>query len=210
MIIIQKIVIIYLEKRKSGDSMKTEINTLEIKEELNILNSLSKSYEETMISIFNILKDSSFFWNDKIAESFYQELEIEKINHEKEIIKINEKINLYEYIYLNYSKIGNKIKCNLESREYITNKLNEYLKKISKIINMYEFLDTSFCLEEQEKIIKELNQLKNLENKVDEIKKNIIKTFDVMMEIEKEIETKIIKLDTIKIKEFEMFRFIKE
>jgi len=163
-----------------------------------------------MISIFNILKDSSFFWNDKIAESFYQELEIEKIKNEKEIIKINEKINLYEYIYLNYSKIGNKIKCNLESREYITNKLNEYLKKISKIINMYEFLDTSFCLEEQEKIIKELNQLKNLENKVDEIKKNIIKTFDVMMEIEKEIETKIIKLDTIKIKEFEMFRFIKE
>lgn len=190
--------------------MKIDINTQEINKELNDLKTIKEEYEDTFRTIFNTLSNSSFFWNDNIAISFYNELENQKIKNEKEIENINSKIEVFTYIYDNYQTLGNKIKCNLESMDYIIEKLNSILNRIQNIIYQYNSLNTSFCPYERNYLINERKKLQSNYTKVTEIKTKIVNSYNKIIEIEREVSNKLSKIDNIRIEEFNEYNYIKE
>lgn len=190
--------------------MKIEINSLEISKELDNLQTIKEEYETTYKSIFDTMSNSSFFWNDNIAISFYNELEKEKIKNDKELRLIENKIEVFKYIYNNYQELGNKIKCNLESKDYIIDKLNNIIDKTQNIIYKYNSLSTWFCSYERYFLVSEKNKLQTNYNNLLKVKTQIVNNYNKIIEIEREVTNKLSKITNIKIEEFNDYNYIKE
>lgn len=187
--------------------MNIEINTTNIG---NILLDLKKVYEEYEINIndlFMSLKGAKIYWNDETSSKFFESLEKEKLINQKEIISISNKIEIFTYIYTKYSELGKKIKCNLNKKETIINKLNQCLKQLYDVINSYKYLDSYFS-NEKYILYNEQKNLANYYNILLESKENIIKIYKKIEEIEVQVSNKMSKLEILKIEEYDNTNYV--
>lgn len=187
--------------------MKINIDLSMIQETLELLNKIIAEYEQVDRNILSTLKASSFFWNDNVANDFFNELDEHHKNNDEVMNNLKDNTELFSYVINNYSEIGNKIKCNLDSKDTIINKINNILEDLNNIILSYGYLNTYFCPYERNILFSEKKELITAYNTLNTILNNITNKFKKMELIEKNIKSKISKLNSYIVNDFDTSKF---
>jgi hypothetical protein len=190
--------------------MNIEINNEVLVKEINSLSNLITTYEELYTKIFNEFNEISIFWKDNTANEFFKKLEYEKLNFNKEQIKMKNELEVYKYIYNSYKEIGNDILCNLNSKKYIIDKLNKIKEKLENILIEYNDLNTSICIEAEEYLKNEKEKIKEILDTTKLTKNTIENTFKEIEKVEQEVNNKLNKLEKLEQKEFDNSKYINE
>lgn len=119
--------------------MKIQID--DIQNQLIFLNKQYDIYYDNYLKLYNILMDSSNYWNDMNSKAFYDKIITQKKDLNFILVEIKEVIDLYDYIYQLYKNIGKKIEFNIGFRNKMNEQFSLYLKCIDDIIKIYNNLN---------------------------------------------------------------------
>lgn len=191
-------------------SVKIYIDLSAIENTLIQLNKTISEYEQLDKTIFRTLNDSSTFWNDGIANSFFIEVEKQSKSNDKVINNLKDNTDLLNYMINSYLEIGKKIECNLNSESDINKKINDILERLYNIIILYSNLNMYFSSYERNILLNEKVKLTSVYNNLKIMLNNINSKFEKMRKIEKNIKIKIEKLNNYTIDIFDSNIFIKE
>lgn len=180
-----------------------EINVVNLKKYLDILNNLINEYEEIQLNLFNELKDSCINWQDENSLEFDNNIYLEKQEANYILQSLIDKKEILNFIYEKYSNLGKKIQCNLRNKNALIYSIDNCQNQINSIINEFYRIDNSFYYYERYKIYNQKNEMFKIRNKLVEIRNSVNKTFNRIEEIEKEISEKINQLDEIRINNFD-------
>lgn len=180
-----------------------EINSANLKNDIDVLNKLISEYEEIQLNLFNELKDSCINWQDGNSIEFENKIYLEKVEADNILRTLNDKKEVLNFIYDKYSDLGKKIKCNLNNRSTLLHSIENCQSQTNSIINEFYKIDNSFYYWEQQNISKQRDKIIKVKNELSEVKNSITKMFDKIEEIEKEIKEKIKGLEEIKINSFD-------
>lgn len=180
-----------------------EINIRSLNENITELNNIISEYNENCLNLFNIMKNLTTFWHDKNAKNFYDKLQIEEKNTNKIIKEIENKKNIYKYIYEEYNNLGNKIKCNLESKDIIISKIDNCISKLTEILNIFKCIDITSAYKGRAKIIKKQKKIEQLLIDYEDSKTKIKNFFNKIEQLEQSVNSKIENIENIKIDNFE-------
>lgn len=186
--------------------MNVKVSDLKI--EVEKLNSLIEEYENNYLNLYNEFLFSSFFWHDKNASFFYDDIRIDKLKIKQAIEEINSVKDLYMYIAEQYEYIGNKIEYNLKFKDDIIYEFNKYITHVNNIIEIYNNLDISFCPEISQNIINQKNRFIEQKKNIIIMKEKVKNTFNNIENIEKKIKLEISKLDITFIQEKEISKYM--
>ena len=142
--------------QKKGDIHMLEINTSDLKCDINNLNSLIDEYEEIQLNLFNQLKDSCINWQDGNSLKFDNNIYLERKEAELILQTLKDKRDVFNFIYSKYSEIGKKISCNLNNKNKLLQAINNCESRFNSIINEFRKIDNSFYYQEYN-ITKEQN-----------------------------------------------------
>ena len=185
-----------------------EINLKKLKKEYYLLNSFIKRYEENMLNYYGKMNYVLSEWNDKEGLLFSEHLDKEKKSVFLLIGNLKELCNIYEFIIKKYDKFGNIVKFDFDKKEVINASFDKMNNDLSNIITKFDNLDFDFSSDEKKQIINQKEKLINLKKNVFSLKNNNNKTFDMIDEIEREINYKISKISIENIKETNISDFI--
>ena len=180
-----------------------DIDTVELKNNINNLNSLINEYEEIELNIFNQLKDSCKYWQDNVSNRFDNEMYYEKLETNLLIDTLKQKKELFNYIYNRYESIGKKIKCNLNNKDFILRTISDCCNQLTNIINSFNRIDMSINYSGKSTIQSQKQKMVSLKTSLSQIKRSTSSMYNKLENIEKDINKKIKELDTIKIRNFE-------
>lgn len=180
-----------------------EVNNTNLKIEIAVLTKLINQYEEIKLNMFNQLKDACINWQDGNSLEFENQIYLE--NQEVDLIldSLNDKKEVLDFIYTQYSELGKTIKCNLNNRNTLVNLISNCQSQVNSILNDFNNLDRSFYYIEQEAIANQKNKILDTQTKLIEINNSITKNYNKIEEIENAIQEKINKLEKIKINDFD-------
>lgn len=170
------------------------INTKNINSEIVSLNKLIEDYNTNYLNLFNNINQIQSSWIGETAEKYFDQINQDKMNTEKLLNQIKSEEEIYKYIYNSYKELGSSIKCNLNAKEELINKVNNCIDKSTEILNIYQSINTSKAYEERDSIIKKRENTKKVLNKYKEVKENIKKVYQKIEEIEQEVNTRIDKI----------------
>ena len=159
-----------------------EIDTIILNDIVKNYQDVLKQIDENNALIFENFNDLEKHWKDERFINFKSSVLSEKkriINLQDDISK---QISIYSMLINEYKKLGRRIKCNLEKKDYLDNKLNGIVNIVSNIVNEYNdlgdtsYYNSSYIIENQKyefnKILETLKILKNvINNKFDQVKK---------------------------------------
>lgn len=185
-----------------------QINILKIKSEIDKLNNLIEDYEVNYLNLYNEINKTSSLWQDNNAKKFFKNIDIEKRKAKQFIDEVNYIIDIYKFLVKKYEKIGKKISINIKAKDEVVAELNKYLDQLQNIINYYNNLDLSFCLQEQNILLAQKQKLKEEKQIINKIKEGIKAKYNYIEEIEKQVNSKILKLDIEILKVTEINNFI--
>ncbi len=178
-----------------------EIYIDKLKIEMNRFNKLITNYEKIMLNLFNILNQTSSYWQDTNSMKFLDSVSRQKININKKINELKTLKDIYEYLIRKYETFGAKIEFDLSAKEKINTKMNKYIEKINKTIDDYNSLYLSFYPDERAPILNQKNELIKIGSKTEELKEKIRKSFIEIEEIEKTVNEKLSKINVEIIRE---------
>ena len=147
-----------------------------------------EEYNNDIISNFNEL---SKYWHDSKSLKLNSSVKLEiqrMVNLES---NIKNQLEIYKYLENEYKKIGNKIKCNLEAKDMIDNKLVSIISAINNILNQYNelgdisFYPRSYVIENQK------NDIKNILDSFNNIKEKVNNTFISIQNIESTVSERL-------------------
>lgn len=179
-----------------------EINVKDLNENVTELNNIILSYQESDLNLFNMMKNLTLFWQDNHAKIFFDQLEKEQISRSQLIKEIQKRKDIYQYIYNEYHHFGNKIKCNLDAKDVVINKIDNCIQKTKEIIELFNQIDITKNYKGREKIIKDREKMVNILTDYENSKIEIKKFFDQIEKIEQEINLKKENLDNVKIDDY--------
>lgn len=185
-----------------------QINILKIKSEIDKLNNLIEDYEVNYLNLYNEINKTSSLWQDNNAKKFFKNTDIEKRKTKQFIDEVNSIIDIYKFLVKKYEKIGKKISINIKAKDEVIAELNKYLNQLQNIINYYNKLDLSFCLQERNILLAQNKKLKEEKQIINKIKEEIKAKYNYIEEIEKEINSKIMKINIEILKITEINNFI--
>ena len=179
-----------------------EVNVLELKKELMNLNKIVEEYEKNNLNLFNEIKNISFYWNDKTAINFIEQMKSEEYESKSIIKDLLSKENLLSYIYEEYIDIGKKIKYNVSDSKKTIKLIDEYIEILNDIALSFSTLNIvkeNKNAYEVEEITEKLNAIKNT---LVNTKGQIVRLSKKIERIEDIVMNKINNLEKIVISEF--------
>ena len=180
--------------------MKVNVNNL--KNEISALNKLLDDYEENYLNYYNVLSSFSFYWNDARSKIFFASLPKEKMQCANLLDELKDLKGVYSYIADKYSALGNKISANLNARNKVLRYFNNYIDKLDRIINRFDYLDLSFCSTGiYNSIRNRRNELSNMRERAKTARNKVDNIFDKIDRIETEIKKKIRRVNVSVIRE---------
>ncbi len=176
-----------------------DINIANLKLELSNLNNLLEEYELNNLNLYNILNSSSLYWVDNNAINFFNSVNQEKVKINLFYTELKSLREIYAYIVNEYQSLGNKIRFDLTKQDDIISYFNKYLNSLNIIINKYDSLDLSFCGREAKILLSQREKLFKMKETTNDLKSDVIKIFNKINEIEKEVNLRIsrIKLEVL-------------
>ena len=171
---------------------------------INIL-SLVKKYEDNINNLQFCYNDISNYWKDGKSEIFFDKINVNKNKIQKNILDLNELLNIYKDIYIKYNDIGNNIEYNLSNENIIYNKIDKCISIINKLNQKYFSISNSsnFTVVSYD-INDNLELLDTIKNDLLNLKDKISNMSFKLKNIEKEIKTRISKIKINYIKEDSM------
>ena len=185
-----------------------QVNTSSLNTNLIKLNKHLNDYYNVYLNFYNELKNSHEYANANKTNSFYINAENEKsMNYQfyQELIEIQK---IYNYIYDNYSEIGNKIEFDLTKKALIMSTIKNIKTKINSLKRNNKSIDTTYCSQ----IIPILDSnevcINNIYNIITEIETNYNKLFNKIDGIENVVRNRISNTDITIIKETDIHPYI--
>ena len=182
-----------------------EVDIELLQDNIERYNKILKKIQDNNNDIFYNFNNIYDNWHDKKSK----ELEEHLIREKKKIYNlennIKEQISIYEFIKEKYKDLGNKIKCNLDSKTLIDDKLNIIIKLLEDIINQYNELGDISFFSEAEIIKTDEDKTKSIYKEFIDLRQNILFSYDSIEEIEKELieKTKDIDIEKIVLNNYE-------
>lgn len=166
-----------------------------------------KKLEDSNKDIIHNLKELKKYWHDEkvINLSISSAYEIQRMLKLESDAK--SQLEIYKYLENEYSKIGKKIKCNLEAKNVLDTKLVNIIDMINNIFNQYNdlgdisFYPKAYVIENQK------NNLKELLDSFVSLKENLLNTFNTISSIENTVSD---RLEEIEVQMFLFNNFEKE
>ena len=182
--------------------MIVDINIKQLESITMELSKLIDECEEAELNIFYQLKDVCFNWKDGNSLLFDEKIKNEKINTQVFLDAIQNKKDLFEYIYNEYKTIGNKIYYNLEKNDVIIKNIGICIAKLNSAIYELDSVDKSFYYEELTLINNKKNEIISIRNNLKSISDSIVSLYNRVLLIEGRIKAKISRFENIKINSF--------
>lgn len=180
-----------------------KINTINLKCEIEKINTLIKEYDEIQLNLFNELKDSCINWQDNNSIDFEEQCDLEKRETEFFIDSLQEIKNMYEFIYEKYQIIGKEIYYNFKKKNSILKKIEDCEVQIENIITAFCNIDNTIEYKYYQIILEHKNILIKMKDKIYKLEIEINNIFKKIEAIEKEIKSKIDNLEKININNFD-------
>ena len=186
-----------------------EINVLALEKERERLIKSIESFFDNILNIYNELNWASGYWNDFHARLFFTNVNSEKIKLNNTYSELKTLNDVYTSLINQYKRIGNKIRVNLEGKDKVIAKFNEFRENINELIVLYNDLDLSFCTSTiANKLIKQKQDLLNIKEDLIQDKEKIKDIFEKIEEIEKDVNLKLSKINIEVIKEADINEFM--
>lgn len=184
-----------------------EVDVSKLSNVLELLEEYKKQLDENNMKIVEEFGNLKKFWHDQKYINFESSFLLEKKRIIKNAENINSQINLYNYIKNKYNLLGNKIKCSLNNKDRVTDKLNSIIDDLNWMIERYNNLGNISFYPNANAIRKQKSQLMKLKESFESIKNNIEEKFNYIEEVENNIQEKIM---SIKIEVFSLNNYERE
>lgn len=178
-----------------------QIDTINLRNEINTLNSYIDECEEIQLNLFNQLKDSCINWQDGYSQKFDSKMYLEKQKSNEMIQNLKDKVAVYDFVCDEYSSIGKVISCNLDGKNKITEQIDKCRLLIGSVGRKY--YDIDFWGAAGYDFETEATRLLDLKEKLLSMKNSTHSTFYKIDKIEKQAKLKIDQLDKFNLDDFE-------
>jgi DNA repair exonuclease SbcCD ATPase subunit len=182
------------------------IDISNLNNEIRHLGKSIEDYESTILNIHNIIKDVSFYWDDKRARDLMKSNETDKLLDKRKIEELTEVKEIYQFITLKYSELGKKIEFDLSNESSVDKAINNYIKQLEDIISMYNRIELNLYKEEEKYIKDSKKRVVDLKNKMEQERTLVNKAYSKLKEINNEINNKLVTLNIKPVRE----KFLKD
>lgn len=169
-----------------------KINIEKLKINIDKYNNLLEEYENTYLNFYYEAEANNQYWYNSTANYFFALIEEEKKENKIFYEELYSLKLVFDYLIDNYQTYGKKITLDLENKDIIINKLNNY--KINDISNLLNDIDII-------NIEKSKTKLKNIDKNILEYKETFKKTCNNIEKIEEKIKLKLSKITISPIEE---------
>lgn len=191
-----------------GEAM--EINVANIEKECSTLKKNIDSFYDNVLTIYNELNWVRGYWDDYHARLFFTSVNSEKTKVVNTYNELESICNIYRSIVERYKSIGNKIHVNLEEKDNVLAKFNNFYDKISEIISSYNNLNLGFCAGTSiaNRLYRQKQDLLKIKASLNVYKEKVKSTFEKIEEIERDINYKITNTSIEEIEEADINEFM--
>lgn len=165
--------------------MKINIEKLEM--DFIQYNNLLEEYEKIYMNFYYEAVANNRYWHNSKANYFFHIIEEEKLENKIFFEELCLLKSVFEYIIENYSNYGKKLLINIETKDVILNKLNNY--KTTKIFNLLIDIDTNVI-----DITNTKNKLVYMQKDIEQYKEKLKNKYDDIEKLESTINKKISKI----------------
>lgn len=123
-----------------------EVNVAKLGDVVSDYDFVIKKISQNNNDIFNNFTELTKNWRDQRITNMMTKYNSEKSSYSQLENNIKSQYYVYKFLQSKYSRLGNKIKCNLSNKDLICEKLNTIIDQLNTIIWQYNNLgDISFC-----------------------------------------------------------------
>lgn len=185
-----------------------EINVTHLENEYKKLNNELETFYNNYLNIYNGLNNANNYWQDYHARLFFSSVNGEKNKVNNTYNEINDIKDIYKYLIDEYEFIGKKIKVNLDGKDEIVSKFNNFTDKVNELISIYNSLDLSFCPSIANKLYNQKDKLVKIKEEMLSSKNKLKEVLEKIESIEDEVNLKISKINLEEIKETDIKEFM--
>lgn len=164
-----------------------KINIEKLKINIEKYTGLLDEYENTYMNFYYEAEANDQYWKNTTANYFFSLVEEEKKENKKFYEELYSLKLIFEYLVDNYQKYGKKISLNIESKDIIINKINNF--KINDIKNLLNDSDLNIVNVESSKIM-----LADIEKDITQYKETFSKACSDIEKLEDLIKLKLSKI----------------
>lgn len=160
------------------------------------LKSLVKKYEESVNNIQLCYNDMSNYWKDNKTNLFFEKIDSNKKSNQKNLIYLNDLLDIYKTMYDEYKSIGNDIEYNFKNKGIIISKIDKSINTISNLKTKYlNMLNSSIYSNVSYEINNNIDLLDNIKDDFLNLKNKINNLENKIKKIDENIENKISKFN---------------
>ena len=191
-----------------GETM--EINVANIEKECSTLKKNIDSFYDNVLTIYNELNWVKGYWDDYHARLFFTNVNSEKMKVVNTYNELKSVSNIYESMVERYKSIGNKIQVNLEEKDNVLAKFNNFYDKVNELISLYNGLNLRFCAGTSvaNRLYRQKQDLLKIKASLNVYKERVKTTFETLEEIERDINYKISNTSIEEIEEANISEFM--
>ena len=191
-----------------GEAM--EINVGNIEKECSTLKKNIDSFYDNVLAVYNELNWVKGYWDDYHARLFFTNVNSEKMKVVNTYNELKSVSNIYESMVERYKSIGNKIQVNLEEKDNVLAKFNNFYDKVNELISLYNGLNLRFCAGTSvaNRLYRQKQDLLKIKASLNVYKERVKTTFETLEEIERDINYKISNTSIEEIEEANISEFM--
>ena len=191
-----------------GEAM--EINIGNIEKECSTLKKNIDSFYDNVLAVYNELNWVKGYWDDYHARLFFTNVNSEKMKVVNTYNELKSVSNIYESMVERYKSIGNKIQVNLEEKDNVLAKFNNFYDKVNELISLYNGLNLRFCAGTSvaNRLYRQKQDLLKIKASLNVYKERVKTTFETLEEIERDINYKISNTSIEEIEEANISEFM--
>lgn len=176
-----------------------EIDVKKISEYNLLLSNTIDYYITTQDNIEFKYRDILTHWINNKAVSFFTKVDANNLDNRKLINTLQELLKFSKLLVDKYSQIGSYIECDLESNDYINDKLNNYTQDINAIYNSLNNLGNISFYPSADLLRTIRKNILNETEKFKSISDNIKDTYSSIIDIEKGLENRLNNITVSKV-----------
>ena len=162
-----------------------KIKVDELNEKIKKIEQIIDNYEENVGNINLCYQNISLMYKGGVFDTKIKEIEEEMLNNKKMVNLLKEQCKVYKNLYDFYKELGSSVNCNLDSKDFILDKIDINISNIEdikvKLSNTNNYLNTT----------KELSKINNILTAINKVKTNINDAYNKIEDKEYEIYNKV-------------------
>ncbi len=170
-----------------------DINVKELEGKINELSKIIQDYEFFTNSIYYEFQNISSYWDDNRKRKLYVFIDEEKKKNQQLVANMKEHYQVYKELYISYNQLGRKIKCNLDAKKNVLDKVNNVIEQMENVLSCYDNLGDLSFFPLKNRIYNEREILRNKINIMYSIRETITNYYSKIEEIEAKITQRISK-----------------